>query len=326
MQNTLLYIYEVYRERSFSRAAKNLFISQPALSACIKKVEQEIGMQLFDRSSLPIGLTEAGELYIHAIQKIMAAENELSTQISELSNLDRGHLVIGGANFFSAYMLPPIIRAFSDLYPGVDLEITESDTNLRYTDSVQAGIDLILDGGTCDTQMFDRAVLFNECVIFAVPRDNPLNKQFSDCALTYEDIVRQKHRTSKARAVDIRAFEGEKLVLLKRGHDMHMRSASICDHAGFTPRNVVYVNQLSTAANMAAQGLGCCFVTDTLVRMTPMDRQALVYYVVADPIAWREVFIAWHRKGVKTKVMEQFVSIAQQVYDPKHWAVQQENA
>ena len=77
---------------------------------------------------------------------------------------------------------------------------------------------------------------------------------------------------------------------------------------------------------MAAQGLGCCFVTDTLVRMTPMDRQALVYYVVADPIAWREVFIAWHRKGVKTKVMEQFVAIAQQVYDPKHWAVQQENA
>lgn len=319
MQNTLLYIYEVYRERSFSRAAKNLFISQPALSACIKKVEQEIGMQLFDRSSLPIGLTEAGELYIHAIQKIMAAENELSTQISELGNLERGHLVIAGANFFSAYMLPPIIKAFSDIYPGVDLEITESDTNLLYTESVQEGIDLILDGGTCDSQLYDRTPLFKECIIFAVPRDNPLNKHFKDCMLTYDDIINRKHRTKEAKAVDIRAFEQERLILLKRGHDMHMRSANICDHAGFTPRSVLYVNQLSTAANMAAHGLGCCFVTDTLVRMTPMDHDALVFYVVADAVAWREVFIAWHRKGVKTKVMEQFIAIAKQVYDPEHW-------
>ena len=172
-------------------------------------------------------------------------------------------------------MLPPIIRAFSDLYPGVDIEITESDTNLLYTDSVQAGIDLILDGGTCDTQLFDQATLFNECVIFAVPRTNPINQQFEDCILTYDDIVHQKHRTSAAKAIDIRAFENERLVL---------------------------------------------------VRMTPMDRQALVYYVVADPIAWREVFIAWHRKGVKTKVMERFIAIAQQVYDPKHWLLPNYNS
>ena len=64
------YVYEVYREKSFSKAAQNLYISQPSLSARIKKIEEEIGVPLFDRSTSPLQLTEAGRIYIDAAEEI----------------------------------------------------------------------------------------------------------------------------------------------------------------------------------------------------------------------------------------------------------------
>lgn len=314
MQNTLHYIYEVYRECSFSQAAKNLGLSQPALSACIKKVEQELGAPLFDRSSLPIQLTEVGELYLHMIRQIMAAEHTFQTQLSELTRLERGHLVIAGANFFSAYVLPPILKAFSSLYPGVELEIMDLDTNSLYSESQREGIDLILDGGACDTQAFGREPLFNEQILFAVPKNKLLDRDCQSQSLSYEDILARRHRSQDGKGVDLSQFQQERLILLNRGHDMHMRSEKLCEHAGFVPRNVVYVNQLSTAANMAAQELGCCFVTDTLVRMAPIGRDCLRYFVVGDSVSMREVFIAWYRRGVKTQAMERFIEVARGVY------------
>ncbi len=68
------YVYEVYKEQSFSKAAENLYISQPALSSMIKKIETKIGMPLFDRSTSPIQLTECGKKYIKTAEKIMDLE------------------------------------------------------------------------------------------------------------------------------------------------------------------------------------------------------------------------------------------------------------
>ena len=70
MFNYANYIYEIYKEKSFSKAAKNLFISQPALSATVRKVEEELQIQLFDRSTSPLSLTLEGEAYIKAVEKI----------------------------------------------------------------------------------------------------------------------------------------------------------------------------------------------------------------------------------------------------------------
>ena len=68
------YIYEVYREKSFSKAAQNLYISQPSLSARIKKAEETIGFPIFDRSTSPLQLTEVGEVYIKAVEEIFRIE------------------------------------------------------------------------------------------------------------------------------------------------------------------------------------------------------------------------------------------------------------
>ena len=106
------YVYQVYKEKSFSRAAKNLFISQPALSATIKKIETRLGVQLFERTTTSVTLTEAGEAYIDTAKKIMELESDLAVYLEDLSNLNTGRLVLAGTAFFCSYVIPPVVSAY----------------------------------------------------------------------------------------------------------------------------------------------------------------------------------------------------------------------
>ena len=81
------YVYEVYKEMSFSKAARNLFISQPSLSAAVKKAEKQIGFPIFDRSSNHIQLTELGKEYIRSIEIIMDVETGFQNYINDMKEL-----------------------------------------------------------------------------------------------------------------------------------------------------------------------------------------------------------------------------------------------
>ena len=135
------YVCEVYRERSFSKAAQNLYISQPSLSARIKKVEEQIGVPLFDRSTSPLQLTEAGRIYIRAAEEISEIEQRVENAINNLNTLQTGRLSIGASNLFAAYVLPPLISRFKQRYPKIDVQIVEGNTPDRRGQHRPAGGD-----------------------------------------------------------------------------------------------------------------------------------------------------------------------------------------
>lgn len=87
------------RGKEFSKAAQKLYITQPALSTAIKKVEKKIGTPIFDRSTSPIGLTPGGEVYIDAIEKLFALEQNTLNQLNNLNGLLAGKLSVGGTIF-----------------------------------------------------------------------------------------------------------------------------------------------------------------------------------------------------------------------------------
>ena len=90
------YVYEVYLEKSFSKAAEKLFISQPSLSANVKRVEHHIGYPIFDRSTKPLSLTECGVQYIKAVEKIKSIQNEFEGFVNDWGDLKKGALTLGG--------------------------------------------------------------------------------------------------------------------------------------------------------------------------------------------------------------------------------------
>jgi DNA-binding transcriptional LysR family regulator len=119
----LRYILAVEKEGSFSRAARSLGITQPALSAYVAKLEAKIATPLFDRSYSPLRLTRTGTEYVAMVRDNIQREREFERRVSDLSNLRTGSLTIGGSSFFISTYLPSTVAKFARCYPGISLRI-----------------------------------------------------------------------------------------------------------------------------------------------------------------------------------------------------------
>ena len=106
MFNNKEYVLAVEKYKSFSKAAKELYISQPSLSASVKRIETEIGAPLFDRSTTPLSLTEIGEKYIKCATDIANIEENFESFVSNSINMLTGEIKIGGSSMFSSFVLP----------------------------------------------------------------------------------------------------------------------------------------------------------------------------------------------------------------------------
>ena len=183
MQQEMKYIYTVYQKGSFSKAAEALFMTQPALSISIQKVENEIGMPLFNRDKKPLELTEAGQLYIEKIRQIMHLENELSQQLNDLTDLKTGQLRIGGSHYFNSYILPPVIADFKKKWPGIDLELTEAGSYELLTMLKDDLIDLTFNCTPDPHDKLRRIPGFQDTILLAVSTRFPANNCLTDAAV-----------------------------------------------------------------------------------------------------------------------------------------------
>ena len=306
------YIYEIYKEKSFSKAAKNLFISQPALSATVRKLEDELNVQLFDRTTSPISLTLEGKAYIEAIEEIFSIKRNYENYIIDVSNLKVGSISISGANFISSYVLPKIIVPFSQKYPSINIELLESNSKTLVQELTDENIDLLIDY-TLDENNIASYPLFDETILLCVPKHYNINTKFSKFSLNNDDILNDKHLSRDTKKIKITDFKNESFLMLKTGNSMNYHGFKICHEAGFEPKTSIYFDQLMTSYNMAVSGLGVCFVTDTLIKeVAPND--SLLYYNIDSNYAKRTVYLLHKRKRYINKVIREFMQTALDIY------------
>ncbi len=305
MLKYMKHIYAVHTEKSFSKAADKLFVSQPALSAIIKKVEKEIRLPLFDRNSLPIRLTPAGEYYIQAIEKIAAVEAELQSGLSSLLNENKGVMTIGSSTFFCAHVLPGIIEDFYEDHLGYKVGLLEANVG-DLAQCLQAGIiDLCLDTDSLDSSVFSAEVWKEEHIVLAVPASFAVNKQLKKYRLVFSDIASGKFLDPKIPAVDLKHFAAEPFLLLKKGNDMYNRALKMCKDAGFTPKAVMYLDQLLTSYYVACGGKGVTFVRSGVARyVEPTDK--LCFYKIDDENAVRNIMLYQKKSTPLSKVAQKF--------------------
>lgn len=189
MFKVIEYIYEVYKERSFSKAASNLYISQPSLSGTIKRVEDEIGYEIFDRSTKPIGLTEIGYEYIKTIEKILELENNFNEFINDVDALKAGRVSVGGTHQYTSYLLPPIISSFIKKYPNIEVNIVEAKSSnlMKYLND--GTIDIAIDNYKYDESEYIKQFHSKDNILIAVPKGIQSNESIKDFALSYDDIM-----------------------------------------------------------------------------------------------------------------------------------------
>jgi len=306
------YVLAVYREQSFTEAAKKLFISQPSLSVAIRKIENEIGGPLFERSASAVKPTEIGKAYISSAEKMDLAENEFVKKCLDINGLQTGRLVVGGSNYLASYVLPMIITLFRARFPRVEIMLVEANSirlrEMLHREEVDMIIDNFEDGG----DLYEVSPLVCERILLCVPADSPVNKQLCRFQIMPEDVYNGSLTVKHTPAVDISYFKDEKFIMLKNGNDMYQRAMAIFGEKSITPDVAFWVDQLNIAYALTDTGIGASFAADTLFKYRKQSANVILYQPDTQ-YASRMLCIAHKKNRYCTRAMSEFVKAAQEI-------------
>ena len=311
MHQEMKYIYTVYQKGSFSKAAAALYLTQPALSIAVQKVEAEIGMPLFDRNRQPLKLTEAGEIYIRKVRQFQALEDEMKQQFHDLSGLNTGSICIGGSHYFNSYVLPPVLTAYAGRHPGIRLELVEAGSYELVDLLKDRVIDTTFSCNPLYEDDFDRHPVFQDIVLLAVPASYKVNIVLRDFALTGEDVLKKRHMELSCPSIRLEAFGDTPFILLTEGNNLHARSKHFFAAAGITPVVRLKVAQLVTAYHLARGGLGAAFISDILVTDPGPDT---LYYKIDSCQAVRHFDLILPKGRYLSNALREFIQVFKEFY------------
>ncbi len=281
------YILTVYREGSFTKAAEKLFISQPSLSASIKRIEEKILAPIFDRSSSPIALTEVGKEYVKYALEIESKEKDFASYISDHENMLAGKIRIGGSSFFSSFVLPEMIAEFNKEFPKIEFEVFEDSTKNLINKLSNGDLDVIIDNVKIDDDNMIHQIYKQEVLLLAVPKRIDVNAFLKDYKLTADDVKKDLHLTAKS--VNLTEFKDQPFILLNPENDTGKRAEKLFKKNSITPKVLFHLDQQLTAYNVSCSGMGISFVSDTLIKC--MDKQKCVnYYKINDKSTARTIY------------------------------------
>lgn len=280
--NELRYIVAVAQEHNFRRAAENCFISQPALSLAIQKLEEDLGAKIFERGKSKITITPIGAEIVEQAQRAL----EEVGHIREIARQGKGQLAsslrLGIIHSVGPYLLPDLIPALKKVAPGMPLEIEENIT---------ANLELLLRNGKLDA------------VIIALPFDDVgiITRSLYD--ESFEVVVNNEHRWAGRRSIRAHELSEEKILLLDSGHCFSNQVAEACPELSRKGAAIQHGTSLETIRNMAASGLGITVLPASA--NCPRYRNRLLKVIpFAKPVPARRIALAWRKSFVRDQAID----------------------
>ena len=311
MKQEMQYIYQVYQSGSFSKAAQALYLTQPALSIAVQKVEAEIGMPLFIRDKKPLMLTDAGQIYIQKVKEIMHLEAELARELNDLSNLNTGSLTLGGTHYLNSYILAPVLTEFQKQWPGIQLHLVEAGSYELMDMLRENRIDLTFNCIPTPNDRFRRTPVFKDNVLIAVPADYAVNEELADYALSSQDILQHRNLREDCPAVTLAPFVQTPFILLTKGNNLYSRSLALFDDIHASPIIRLQVTQLITAYHLACAGLAAAFISDWMVVHEEPD---MLYYKIDHPLAVRQFDVVSPLQNYLSRPQKAFIDLVSSYY------------
>ena len=302
------YVYAVYKEKSFTAAAAKLYVSQPCLSAAIKKIEQQIGRPLFERRTGDLTPTKIGYEYIACAEKMMSIEATFTQMLDDIHNMKAGELRVGGTNYVCSYVLPQIVGEFSKQYPHVDITIYEANSVELEKMLQNDKLDLLIDSYDTKDERLEYTALAAEKILLAVPAANTCNQGKAASHARTDDLYYGHVKTDELPEVDLSPFQEEKFILLKPGNSMYKHAMSAFAACNFQPNVNYRLDQLSTSFRLTASGNGLCFVPDIMFK-THLYHEDVVFYNVKGAGS-RTLYAANNRNHHNTTAVQKFKAVA----------------
>ena len=271
--NELRYIVAVAQERNFGRAAQHCFISQPALSVAIQKLEEELGTQIFERGKSEVTVTPVGERIVEQAQKVL----EEAARIREIAQSGRNQLVgvlrLGVIYTVGPYLLPDLVPALHALAPQMPLDIEENVTETLEATLKSGGID---------------------AAIVALPFQPPGVVTEFLYEEPFQVVVPLGHKWAKRKSIAPDELPAEHTILLNVGHCFRDQVLDACPELNRADTQVTRTNSLETVRNMVASGLGVSVLPRDA--LTPKYHSRLVVPVpFTQPSPARRVALAYRK-------------------------------
>lgn len=235
----LRYFVTIAETMSFTTAAEVLHVSQPALSYQMKRLEDELGARLFDRSSRKIALSPDGEVFLPLAQAVLLRADEAVRILREHLGIEVGEVRIGCNPSVSTYLVPGVLAAFHKDYPRVRVEVVEGG-DLELQQAVQQGsLELAIVTAPGSPQTLDVTPLGSEDLLVIAP-------------LT--------HRLAERQSVELAALAHEDFVFATTAFNLTSHAIVACRRAGFEPKVAYRAASMEAVKNFVREGLGLSFM------------------------------------------------------------------
>lgn len=302
----LKYVLMLAETKSFSIAAKKLYITQPALSLYIMNLEEQLGVSLFDRGSSPIKLTSVGEEYIKTAQKILDLESELNNKISDILELKQGALSVGVTPVRGSYLIADAIVEYNKKYPGIKINMIEYEMSKLQESVLDGSIDFFIGNSPIQNNLLTVKTIGLEQLFLAVPRNNLNNKILDQYQIPLGEIIENKYTARSS--IDFSIFSNDPFIILQPNQRIHTLILDLCNKAGFEPNVVLQTNKLETAYSLVQKGLGSTIVSDTLIRHANLEEHP-IYYALPEKSSFRDIIVVYKKNRYISHMAEEFISV-----------------
>jgi LysR family hydrogen peroxide-inducible transcriptional activator len=278
----LRYVCAIAETGSFSRAAERCQVAQPSLSQQVLKLEEDLGVKLFDRLGRSLRITEAGRAFLPHARSILHQMEAARSSVAGKSKDVRGSVAVGVIPTIAPYLMPRYTATFARKYPEARLRIVEETTPVLVESLRNLSIDLAVLALPLRHKDLECIPLLTEPMFAVLPKDHP---------------------RASAQTLSLKDLRGETFVMLRDGHCFRDLSLAACSHARVTPRIAFESGQFRSLFGMVAAGMGV-----SLVPQMAMDRSAGCAYVrLSDARAARTVVAAMLRGRSFNHVQQAFL-------------------
>lgn len=264
----LEYFQMLAKIQHMTKAAEKLSISQPALSRSIARLEDELGVPLFERQGRSIHLNRYGELFERRVERIL---NEYQMGLKELHQLvdpNHGEVSLGFLHTLGTNIVPDLIRLFRKQHPDVHFSLQQNYTHLQLKHLLSGDLDLCLMAKMDVPKPIRWTELWRDELYVIVPSDHPLAKRNS---------------------ISMKELKHESFVLMKQGYALRLQADALFENADFTPHITFEGDEVSTVAGFVIAGLGVSILPDGL----EINQKGISKIHITDTHAERIIGMAW---------------------------------
>lgn len=272
----LNYLVAIAKHRHFSKAAEACFISQPTLSAQLKKLEEELGVTLFERTNKQILITPAGEQLVAQAQNILREVATFRELAKHTHNPLAGEFRLGIIPTLGPYLLPHILPTIKKYLPEIEL-ILHEDKTWRILEALRHGhLDAIMLAIPVPCEGLVVKKLFDESFFVALPT---------------------KHHLTNKKALQLKELTGEHLLLLEEGHCLRDQALEVCQAIDMRDSSGFHATSLETLRQMVAANGGVTLLPALAINKDP----SIVIKPINKQKAFRTIGILWRKQSVREK-------------------------